>query len=159
MNIFSWLKNLNKQNGSKDDYAKFSSTNTTVDVQAIGFEVVGPTTQNKTQNFYDEFLKIKKEVEKSKGDLQTAVKKIEYIDHLTHYGFVALILVVAGLVFGYWQFVFDSVRKDDYKYGFTEKINSQNQEIINLQEDRGKLLGINNCLKSKRYWQYESCFK
>lgn len=98
------------------------------------------------------FNDLKKEIDK-------AAKENNRIGTLVYVGFLALLFVVIGVVAGYWIYVFDSTRKDDYKYGFSEKMNSQNQEIINLQNGNKKLLEIVDCQKFKKYWQYEECFK
>lgn len=101
--------------------------------------------------------------EKRSDDLKKEITKTskdnKRIETLVYVGFLALLFVVIGVVAGYWVYVFESVQKDDYKYGFSEKINSQNQEIINLQNDNKKLLQIINCQKTRKYWQYEECFK
>lgn len=83
--------------------------------------------------------------------LEEKINKIEYISektiNLVYFGFFALLIVVIGIGYGYWQFIKDSVRNDDLKYGISERIIDQENEV--------KMLKL--CLSSNK-WLNPKCF-
>ncbi len=81
-----------------------------------------------------EIYLLKDDILKSKKDAQEALDKIKDTHALVIFGFFALLLVVIGICYGYWQFVFDSSRNEDYRYGVMQKINDQNKDLENLKK-------------------------
>lgn len=75
-------------------------------------------------------------------------KTSDRIMSLVIFGFFALLIVVIGIAYGYWQFIFTASKNEDYKYGLSEKINNNLNEIKNL-----KL-----CLDSNK-WLNPKCFE
>lgn len=111
------------------------------------------------KNFSEELVELQ---EKSKRLLA----EVEKTKNLVYLGFVAFLLMVAAIVFGYWRFVYDSGIKDDYKYKFSERIivletnnDKQEEEISFLKQKNIELSEIITCIKYKKYWQYEECFR
>lgn len=94
------------------------------------------------------FKEVIKNIELLEKNAERAVKKSENAQNFVVYGFIALIFVVAGLVFSYIEFVYSGSKNDDYKYNLSEKINNNLNEIKNL-----KL-----CLDSNK-WLNPKCFE
>lgn len=56
---------------------------------------------------------------------------------------LVLMFMLASLIYGYWQFVYDSSRNDDYRYGLSQSINDQKTQIELLQNE---LSSLKKCL-------------
>jgi len=123
----------------------------------------GSSITDGTVGLFEEVKKMKEEIKDGKDDLEYNKKKIKDIYALVSLGFLALIFVVIGIAFGYFEFVYNSSKENNdsiKKIISLEYLTiSQNQRILNLEEENQKLSIIVNCLKCNRYWQYEECFK
>jgi hypothetical protein len=91
-----------------------------------------------------ELYLLKEDILNSKKDAESTLKKTKNTEALVIFGFFALLLVVIGIGYGYWQFVFDSSKNDDYRYGLSDKIKDQSNEFKDLKECL-KLGGWNKC--------------
>lgn len=80
--------------------------------------------------------------------VRETLKVTNNTNSLVYFGFFALVFVVLGIAYGYWQFIFTSSKNEDYRYGISEKINSQKQEIENLK----------NCLSFSK-WLNPKCLQ
>ena len=69
-------------------------------------------------------------------------EKFERINRLLFSVVVVLLVMVAGLVFVYIEFVYSGSKNDDYKYNLSQQVNNQEAEM--------KILKI--CLKSGMPW-------
>ena len=155
--IIEWFK---KKRGKKETFGADSSVSLSPSIAAISDATsVSKKFQNDLEELTNELKLQKDEVNETKNKAKQVLDEVKDMKALMMFGLFIMLLMVVGLVFGYWQYIYDSVRRDDYKYGFFEKINNQNQEILKLKEENKKLLETADCQKNKKYWQYEECFK
>ncbi len=155
--VVDWFKNKEKKENATISTTLASPSSSVSPPASREGSIYEATSVSK--KFQNDLERLTDEVGKTKNDAEKALKEVEIARALVAFGFFVMFLMVVGLVVGYWRYVSDSVRKDDYKYGISERINGQKQEIINLQDDTKKLLEIVNCQNTRRYWQYEECFK
>lgn len=79
------------------------------------------------------FKEVIKNVELLEKNAERAVKNSENTQNFVVYGFIALIFMVISLVFSYIEFVYSGSKNEDYKYGLSEKINNNLNEIKKLK--------------------------
>lgn len=102
------------------------------------------------------------------------------IDRINHLMVGVVIFVVVSVLGTFFLLLFDFIKEKDLYLRYNdlydnyseknssliEKINNQEIEIVKkeqriseLEKDDKKLLDITDCLRNKKYWQYEQCFK
>lgn len=74
-------------------------------------------------------------------------------------GFIALLIIVAGLVFGYMEYIHTKTADNDFSYKLLEGINEQNKTINNIKSENDNLIKINDCFKKSTIYRYNECLK
>ncbi len=178
MNIFLKLKELFKNFGIKPE----SKQPTMPSIQLVtsapapsGTEIPksSTVTETKVADILNEIAQLKDEVsiklvtiEKEirnigelKEDAEKAVRKSEKTENLVLFGFFVLLVMVAGLVIAYTQFVYSGSKNDDYRYELSQRIDGQQYELlqkISNQQNDIKILKL--CLVSNK-WLNPKCFE
>lgn len=94
-----------------------------------------------------EIESLKKDIKDIKNEANDSLNITRDTRGLAFFGFFALLLVVIGIAYGYWEFIFTSAKNDDYKFSLSERLNNNENQIKNL-----KL-----CLDSSK-WLNPKCF-
>lgn len=155
MNILSWLKNLfnRKREVEADKPTSFVAPETL----AGGISEL-PITKTATadifvelKNLKDELTELKTKTYSALGEINKQKKEVkETFDiakdtrSLVVFGFFALLIVVIGIAYGYWQFIYTASRNDDYRYKVSEKIFQNSSDI---SEVKNGLKELKNCLR------------
>ena len=80
---------------------------------------------------------------------------------------VALVIVVIGPAFSYFEFLFGGVIIDSYRQEIVAKVENHEVTLGNLKSENERLKNLTdsmeeilNCQKAKgnRYWEYQECF-
>jgi len=95
------------------------------------------------------YSELKKQLSSTKKDIDGLTVKNNWIFGLLVAGFLVMILMVGGMVFTYWQFIFS--QKNYYNSEFINK-----WALINDQKIRLDVL--ERCLSNHQYWEYKKCF-
>lgn len=93
----------------------------------------------------DEIKKISEQLKKLQEKAEYSLKLSKDAVNLVVVGFIALVIVVMGIGYGYWQFIYDNSRNEDYRYNVQEKLNKNTNDFDNLKKDFNS---FKNCLKS-----------
>ena len=143
-NIFSEIFNFNGK--AKKSFNELS-TNSPVSNQIISTPT--PETSNSanlgTPPPSDRIEKISNQLKDLKDKAEYSLKLSKDAIDLVIIGFIALVIVVIGIGYGFWQFIYTASKNDDYRYNISEKINRNTQDIYDIKkaEDNFK-----NCLKN-----------
>jgi len=100
------------------------------------FEIYLSKLSAKTKEIDDkvqEIENLKININKVKDEANDSLKTTRNTQGLVFFGFFALVFVVIGIGYGYWQFIFTASKNEDYKYGLSEKINNNQNEMKNLK--------------------------
>ncbi len=133
----------------------------------------------------EELILLNIEREKAKSEFENYRKSLRRTDRML---MGITILFAVSFVVAFYLIVFDSIKEKDLylqnnnlyqNYSsrnseLRDKINEQqieinnleneievleNYKMLNLEDENNKLLEVMDCLKAKKYWQYEECFK
>lgn len=81
-----------------------------------------------------EIESLKKDIEKIKGEANDSLNITRDTRGLAFFGFFALLLVVIGIAYGYWEFISTSSKNDDYRFSLSERLNNNENQIKLLKE-------------------------
>jgi len=153
MEIF--LPKTSTGGGEKKDGAEWEaiahSSSATQKEQINSFQIYLSKLSAKTKEIdgkVQEIENLKVDIGKIKKEADYSLKITGDTRGLVFFGFFALVFVVIGIAYGYWQFVFTASKNEDYRYGLSEKINNT--------EDQIKTLKL--CLNSSK-WLNPKCFE
>jgi uncharacterized protein (UPF0335 family) len=171
----------NSETGGKSKKDTLSFPGDTIQKQSIEayiqrIEELSRQIGDVSQEIADEKIeakKIKFDIKGIEEELSGAKKINLKLETLVFFGFIALLVVVAGIGYAYIEFTYNGVILDSYKHdvGIKTETNSfvlqemntdlQNMNTENelLKKNNDEMANILNCQKGKRYWQYEQCFK
>ena len=86
--------------------------------------------------------------------LERAELKMRHVENITYFGFIIIILMVAGLVFAYWQFTYSANREIrdsiiENKFKMLELNQLVNESKQTTQDFKNCIWnnGLSNCLK------------
>lgn len=142
-----------ESSGDKNISASGVSDETIASINILKAEV------EKIKNEAKEELDRNKKTEKQAKESLDTAKETKTLVWL---GFIAILVVVIGIAFGYWQFIYTASNNEDYRYGLMEQLKFQKIQINELNSSISefkKMQDILDCQKGKKYWQYEQCFK
>lgn len=127
--------------------------------QIIAFEEYFSKLSKKTKEIDGELNELKRAISISEENVKKTLKISEDTRALVIFGFFVFLLMVAGVIFDYWQFSYgagremrDRIIENKFKMLDLER----NYQI--LEKNNNNLLEVINCQKLKKYWQYEQCF-
>ena len=133
MEIFLPKENKDSETGGPKEWEAISHTSSTQKEAIASFEKY----ISKLSERLKEVDKDVSEKEKRNTLLEEKMKEIEKVSgwtfNLVVAGWLGLLFVVIGIIFGYYQFIKDSVKNDDLKFGITQKINEQEKELEKLK--------------------------
>ncbi len=87
----------------------------------------------KTKEIDEKIISFNLFKQETENKVTETLKTIKDTHALVFFGFFALVFVILGIAYGYWQFVFTSSKNEDYRYGLSDKINTQEKEIQSLK--------------------------
>ncbi|NTW75417.1 MAG: hypothetical protein HGB34_00735 [Candidatus Moranbacteria bacterium] len=105
-------------------------------------------------------------LEKIRKSSINIAKENDRIASLVYVGFIALVVVVAGLVYGYFQYVSADAIKYRYDVAKIEALQAVDKDnsdgmksdINRINKSIEDLNAIKACLKGRKYWEMESCY-
>jgi len=141
MSIFLPKPNTDDQTGGpKTEWESVEHISTTQRKDIIAFETYISKLSERlkkididTSNSERKYFLMEERVDKIGKTVEKTEKTSDKIINLVFFGFFALVFVVLGIGYGYWQFIFTASKNEDYKYGLSEKINNNQNEIKNLK--------------------------
>lgn len=102
----------------------------------------------------------------TRKDLEKIESKVKIHSWIIVGSFVAILVAFCGFVFSTICFhinaneYFRDIYELDKSFNQFENQNYiKSREILEIKQENQKMLDIANCLESKKYWQYEECFK
>jgi len=106
--------------------------------------------------------KTKKQAEKAERNAASLLEEIKQSKNFVYLGFLIMLLMIIGMILSYVEFIYSGSKNDDYKYNLTIETAKLQSNISILEKDVEELKSESeekdDCLKSRRYWQYEECF-
>lgn len=81
-------------------------------------------------------------VEGIRAQAVKTLKEIEDTKSLVYFGFFALLLVVIGIAFGYWNSLSQGIANNDNVFHLMEKINENENEIIGINHELNALNNV-----------------
>lgn len=137
MEIFLPKSDTGGDEKTKQEWEAIAHSSTATQKEQINaFEVYLSKLSKKTKEIDDkiqEIENVKIDIQKIRKGADDSLKITRDTRGLVFFGFLALVLVVIGIAFGYWQFIFTASKNEDYKYGLSEKINNNLNEIKKLK--------------------------
>lgn len=88
----------------------------------------------KTKELDDSIIAFSLFEKETKETVKKILSTTNNTQSLVFFGFSALVFVVIGIAYGYWEFVSSSTKNDDYKYNILNKIETQGYKIESLKE-------------------------
>jgi hypothetical protein len=111
---------------------------------------------------------LEKKVSDAVNRFEEMQKEVSLTKQMVSLGFIALLFVVIGLVFGYWHFVYGNIIQESQKVFSGEqdknifyqstRINEITDKQKKQEEDLKNLINSNNCIKYTGKFS-ASCFK
>lgn len=163
------LKKLfNFSNKKKEDENKNSISvagpTTSFTVPVVENVSSNPANSEKSTNFQEESAsgvgEIFNLVKGVKGEMKEIKERAKNTENIVYLGFIILLVMVTGLVFGFWYFVYNS--STNKKYIDQEYLDKEIGGIKEDMEKNKKIADDNNgtikCLEYKGYFS-NSCFK
>ncbi|MDO8565820.1 MAG: hypothetical protein Q7S04_01370 [Candidatus Moranbacteria bacterium] len=113
----------------------------------------------RTKEIDGKILTAEKRFDDLKKEIDRAGKDNDRISGLVYVGFIALLIVVIGLAFGYVEYIYGGAILDSYRLDLGVKTESNSFSIQKLNNKVEILDSISTCQKYKKYWNYDQCFK
>src|SRR3989344_2017849 len=152
MNIIYWLKKIKEyliklfldKNPEiiKPTKTAGGTEETETSPRGVGLEAVAGAGGTGATGISDETDKL---IKKLTNDVKESLELSKNTFSLVIFGFFALLVIVIGVAFGYWEFVYTASKNEDYRYNISEKINKNTYDIVDIKRD---LDNFKNCLKS-----------
>ena len=120
--------------------------------QIIAFEDYFAKLSKKLKDIDDNSKIAEKTLNDAEANAKKTLKISEDTRALVIFGFFVLLLMVAGLVFGYWQLVYGDNKET------SQQVFENGYKILDLEKNSGNSTKIINCTNiSTYYWQFKDC--
>lgn len=115
---------------------------------------------------FEEIKKLKKQAEEAVNDAKSATQKSDSAFNLVVVGFIALLLIVVSMLYGYWHYVSadamkyisDLSRIESSQENASENLIEFSDRLSQYEESLKDYEATKACLKNRRYWDIETCF-